>query len=304
MLVGKYVNEPTIIKNTVLRESGYKYINPILLCNTNNNQKYNEDTELSKKLELYSKQNNKNQISVYFLNLKNGNWASLNGDLNFSPASMMKIPTMVETLKYSEENPGILSEKVYYDGSFDFNQAEEIKPKKYITPGNYYTIEELLNYTVRYSDNNAVQLIHRNIKSYSFQELYKDLNIEIPNNTLDFMSAKTYSMFLRVLYNSTYLTREMSEKAIRLMLNKDSFPNGIRSGVPENIEIAEKFGERRILNTKLETIKKELHDCGIVYASNNPYILCVMTKGMDFDELTKSISDISKIVYTQATSKE
>jgi beta-lactamase class A len=303
ILVGKLITEPTIIKNTVLRESGYKYINPILLCNINNNQKYNENTELSEKLLAYTQENPENEISVYFLNLKNGIWSSVNDSKAYSPASMLKVPTMMETLKYEETNPGILSKLVYYDGSFDKNKTEDIKPSKSIIAGNYYTIDQLLTYMIIYSDNNALQIIHDTLKSDSFKKLYKDLNIEIPQNTIDFMSAKTYALFLRVLYNSTYLTRENSEKAPDLMANKNSFPEGIRPGVPKEIDVAEKFGERSIVNTSMQLVNNELHDCGIVYAEDNPYVLCVMTKGKNFKSLEKNISDISKIVYSDVISK-
>jgi hypothetical protein len=87
LLVGKIITEPAIIKNTVLRESGYKYINPVLLCNINNNQKYNENTELSEKLLSYSQDNPENEISVYFLSLRDGIWSSVNDNKTYSPAT-------------------------------------------------------------------------------------------------------------------------------------------------------------------------------------------------------------------------
>lgn len=297
LLAGKELTQPQIIRNTVLRESGYKYINPILLCNINNNQKYNEDIVLSDKLNDYVKEHPENEISAYYLSLTSGGWAAVNQDKTYSPASMLKVPTMVETLRNEEANPGTLSKEVYYGGNFDDNQMEDIKPEKFITPGKSYTIDQLLTYMIVYSDNNALRLIHNSMPANSFKELYKDLNIVIPDNTLDFMSAKTYSLILRVLYNSTYLNRESSEKALKLMINKNSFPNGLKAGVPDDVEIAEKFGERMILNTKLEVQKRELHDCGIVYAKDKPYILCVMTKGQEFTSLANAIQDISKIVY-------
>ena len=35
-----------------------------------------------------------------------------------------------------------------------------------------------------------------------------------------------------------------------------------------------------------------MHDCGIVYIPNSPYLLCIMTKGNSNDKLLKVISDM------------
>lgn len=293
--IGHYFKKETIIKPSVLRQEGFDYIKPVLLCNTNNNRSDNEDLSLEKSLEDYLK-STKNNISVYFLNLGNGEWAGVNDSMTFSPASMLKIPVTVDALKYSETHPEILSRKFYFDGSFDNNQAEYFKPEKSIEPGKYYSLNELIKYTISYSDNNALVLLHNNINSGSLEELYKNLKIDIPQNTLDFMSAKTYSLFLRVLYNSTYLKAESSEEIIKLMIGS-SFPIGLSSGVGEETKVADKFGERVILDTNGNVTKRELHDCGIIYYPNNPYILCVMTSGQDFNKLAQNISDISRITY-------
>jgi hypothetical protein len=42
---------------------------------------------------------------------------------------------------------------------------------------------------------------------------------------------------------------------------------------------------------------QQLHDCGIIYRANNPYVICIMTKGLDQSVLAQVIADISKIVY-------
>jgi beta-lactamase class A len=301
VIIGRTTKAPLVIKNKVLRESGYKYINPILLCNINPPQSYNENISLSKQIAEYAKKNSNNNISVYFLNLTGGGWASYNENESFSPASMLKVPTSVDALKYAEINPEILTKRIYFDGSFDDNKAEYFKPIKSITPNQSYNINDLIEYTIEYSDNNALKLIHDSIDASALESLYKDLNIEIPQNTIDFMSVKTYSLFLRVLYNSTYLNREMSEKILTLMTYPD-FLKGIRSGVPAQIEVASKFGERQVFNKGGDLIKRELHDCGIVYTPNNNYILCVMTSGEDFDSLSKNIKDISEITYKSVSS--
>lgn len=47
----------------------------------------------------------------------------------------------------------------------------------------------------------------------------------------------------------------------------------------------------------------ELHDCGIIYYPNNPYVLCVMTRGDSMEELKKIISTISLMTYKEVDSR-
>ncbi len=300
LLIGFFIGRATVdaivIKPKVLRETGYEYIKPILLCNTDYQQEYNNDTDLTKTLNDFVKKSKVNS-SIYYLNITNGKWASINETMTFSPASMLKVPTIVDILKFAESNPDILNKEVYFDGSFDDNKAESFPSTKYIKPGRSYTISELLDYTIEESDNNASRLLHANINSRSLEEIYKDLDITIPQNTTDYMSAKTYTLFLRVLYNSTYLTREFSERTLEMMA-KSSFHKGIKAGVPSSQKVASKFGEREVYSSTGEVLRKELHECGIVYGEKENYILCVMTKGENLDKLASFIADISRLVYT------
>ena len=90
----------------------------------------------------------------------------------------------------------------------------------------------------------------------------------------------------------------MSEKAIALIADAD-YNKGIEAGVPVDIEVAHKFGEREFETGGL----KQFHDCGIVYYPNNPYLLCVMTRGWAIDKLQDTISTISKMVYEEFNSR-
>jgi hypothetical protein len=62
--------------------------------------------------------------------------------------------------------------------------------------------------------------------------------------------------------------------------------------LPKSLAVAHKFGERELPNGI-----KQLHDCGIVYLPKHPYLLCIMTRGTDYDRLSTVISTISKKIY-------
>ena len=76
-----------------------------------------------------------------------------------------------------------------------------------------------------------------------------------------------------------------------------TFTKGIMGGVPSDMVVAHKFGENtNYLNSGI-VANHELHDCGIVYYSNHPYLLCVMTRGTDLSALQGAIEDISRTAY-------
>lgn len=279
-------------------------ISPLLLCSDVKENYFNN--KLTKTISSYV--NSKidgdqiKDISVYYRDLTNGSWTGVNEDDEYAPASLMKVPVMMAIYKKAESNPNILSKQVYYNGSFDLNASESIKPQKSIVAGRSYSVSELVMYMIDYSDNNAANLLLNMVTSAEFSQIFNDLSIPQPPQSggmADYLSARLYARFFRVLYNATYLNQEYSLKAMDLLTIPD-FPQGISAGLPSGVELANKFGERTILKPNGDGIDyRELHDCGIVYDSGKPYALCIMTKGStDFATLENIIQTISKIVYT------
>jgi len=127
-----------------------------------------------------------------------------------------------------------------------------------------------------------------------FQKVFDDIQVilKMPLKSMDFMTVRNYVSFFRTLFNSSYLSDSGSEKLLKLM-TKSEFKKGIVGGVPEGVPVAHKFGERSSNDTEM----KQLHDCGIVYAVNRPYILCVMSRGKTFPALEETIQKISSITY-------
>lgn len=165
--------------------------------------------------------------------------------------------------------------------------------------GQIYTVEELLRNMIVSSDNISGQLLSRNMDSKFIASLYSDLGLHIPdlNEQEHQISGKDYATFFRTLYNATYLNQKLSEKALKLLTQTD-FRDGIVAGVPENITVAHKFAERRYTEGGVQ-----LHDCGIVYYSKSPYLLCIMTKGEELETLKKIIKNISRMIYERKEKK-
>jgi beta-lactamase class A len=234
-------------------------------------------------------------VSVYFRDLNNGPTFGINEDEKFTPASLLKVPIMMAIFKKAEIDPFLLTSSFTYTGGGD-DFTPSFPPSELLEASKSYTVEELIRRMIVYSDNRAKYLLLLNLEKPFLDEVYADLGISIPDvrTPESPISVKNYAAFWRILYNASYLERKYSEKALS-MLSQTEFDGGIRLGVPSNITVAVKFGERGGPGDSV----KQLHDCGIVYFPQRPYLLCAMTRGSDFNLLAETIADISRIVYTE-----
>jgi beta-lactamase class A len=292
--------------DAAVRVSGkYKLVSPLLLCATyqpTGTEAQNAALKNALQNVINSSINSgaATDVSVYIRGF-NGNWIGIGENESYVPASLLKVPLMIAYYKEAEADPSVLNRTVSYNGSYDDNESETFKSPSNLKPGTY-TIEQLIDSMIINSDNNATRLLDEHINPQALATVYSDLGLTLPENgtaSVAWMSAKQYSYFFRVLYNATYLTPEYSEHALEL-LTKPDFPRGLESSVPHGIAVANKFGERSVFNPNGTVTERELHDCGIVYAKN-PYLLCVMTRGKDFNNLTKVIQSVGKVVYQKST---
>ncbi len=237
------------------------------------------------------------RVSVYIKDLNKGTWVGINEEENFAAASLIKVPLMIAYLKMAEDDPAVLNKQIKYEKEL-IAIPQNIAPEKSAQLGNAYTVEQLLRYMIDYSDNMSTTLLLENIDSKLISRVYSDLRLSTPDlsEAEHQMSAKGYSTFFRVLYNTTYLNPELSEKAIKLLSTSD-FRDGIVAGVPANVTVAHKFAERKYEGNVFQPEGAQLHDCGIIYYPQRPYVICVMTKGRDLDVLKRVIKGISEIVY-------
>lgn len=278
------------------REGSYKkqwsFINPLLDCaelSNIPNQTINEMRE--KVFDFAEKQKTQgvDEAAVYFRDLNNGPWFGIKEKEEFLPASLLKVPLMMNVFKQAMDDLSFLSRQFVWQGGSENN--EYFKAENELENNQTYSINEAVSYMIRYSDNNATGVLGYAIDTSTLTVSYSDLGIAPPDKANYAISARTYASFFRILYNSTFLSKEYSEKALRLLSETD-FNQGLVAGVPTGVKVAHKFGERQA-----DATTKQLHDCGIVYYPDKPYLLCVMTRGKDFDKLASFIAQVSKIVY-------
>ncbi len=291
----------------VVRENDSSLIQPILYVEIESKQllsplksKINDYLDSKKQAGAYT------SASVYLKDVQAGVYININPDSLYDPASLMKVPLLMIYLKQAETNPQLLKKSFVFTQQAQNSTVALIKDKSLVV-GKSYTVQELLYHMIVYSDNESFWILYDHFGEDIFKELDKKLTIPANYDIIHYSktdkhfiaNVNSMAYYFMVLYNASYLTKTASKYALDI-LTKSTFKEGIAKGIDPNVLIAHKFGERTLsyyVGNKLENLQTEFHEFGIVYLKNRPYLLGVMTRGQQSNELQSIVSDISKMVY-------
>ena len=293
-------------KSEPLRLGGFEFVRPLLVCDTNTQKDVRDLAPLEKNVQNIISDEKKNgdiaTASVYFQDFNTDGRIDINPDEQFNAASIGKVAVMMAILKMAQDDPTVLGQKIKNGGGADANATQEIQPAKLAQTGQTYTVQQLVELMIEYSDNNAFSLLESYATTNELGVVFKDLQLPFQFDPkkpelFDFITTKEVSYFFRVLYNSTYLSKEFSDEALSI-LNDSDFKSGLVAGVPGGVNVAHKFGLKTYVDGSNRVTERELHDCGIIYHARNPYLLCVMTKSTaPIANIENSIKKISAAVY-------
>lgn len=278
----------------ILRLKDFELVKPILLADIDHESSDLEETKASL-LDIIHQQEQYGNIStasIYLRKFSDGSWLVINGEEEYQPGSLMKVPILITYLKQLETSPGLLDKKILFTGHAPQMPLQNFVEDTLI-PGNKYTIRNLLERMIINSDNDAVTLLNADLNVATLKKLFSDLNLPEPEagDKQYPVRVKDYAKFFRILFNGSYLNHNLSEYGLNL-LTEAKFKKGLSSAIPEGVKVAHKFGESGITGGEVQ-----LHEGGVFYLNNNPYLLVVMTKGKDFAKMNQCLSTISDYVY-------
>ena len=289
-------------ESDIASSSAYSFTDPLLTV-TSGGSNAPEYAPLQQEIQNYLSAQEQGPLfsaSVKFSDIEEQEGFTINPDETYDPASLTKIPLAMAYYALAEKDPAVLSQEIYYSGQPDLDAKEQIESPTQFTPGQSYTVQEMIEHMLRYSDNNAEQLLADHLSAINqlsvLSTLFYDLGIKSQPNNPDDTTVQSYALFLRVLFNATYLDRDYSEKLLQL-LSEGDFIKGISAGVPSSVIVSQKFGDAIIPNSQGVQVGAELQNCGIVYYPDHPYILCVMTKGDNVTNLERVIAHVSQMTY-------
>lgn len=280
-------------------DSRYTFINPLLECNPE--YEYYNPGSIKKDIDSYintSIQAQDIEEAAYYVRLlKNGSTFWYNQDKKFISASLVKLPLAISLMR--QITPWELENKIMITDSdintFWFNTLTDV-----IEIWKSYSLWALLSEMLINSDNTGATALLNYLNTYKTPQTYGWFGLWLvdfeTDKTLN-MSVKSYASFFRVLYNSSYLTREDSEYLLHL-LSQWTFNSWIKSLLPRNVIVANKFWVRN-----LESWEMHIHDCWNVYYQEEPYLICVMTKWNSQNTQLEVIRNISKMIFDDISSK-
>ncbi len=307
--MGVFTSSPTDREETGLEnaEGTFRFIRSSVTVNRSGNKPSTKELKpfrykVNGLIENKIKSGDVSAVSVYFRDLNNGNWFGIRERDKFSPISLLKVPLMIAYFKWAESSPMVLRKTLTYTGKEQGQGQDQKEQTQELEPGKVYTVNDLIFKMIVHNNDAAYSLLYASLPAGRLEKIFRDLYVEYdPTRQEDSLSLNAFASFFRVLYNASYLSEEMSEKALRY-LSKSSFRLGMAGGIPPNIEIARKQGERTITLPSSDGDAQEmeqLHEFGIIYYPNRPFLLGVMVRGADNDKLTKVISDITRLVYEE-----
>jgi len=238
------------------------------------------------------------QISVYIREFEQRGWMALNPDERYHPASLMKVALLISYLQAAQADPPLLKKELVFHQPTHGQINPQFYPAASIQPGKKYTIHDLLYYMIAYSDNNATYLLASHFDNSRLKKLFSDFCLPEPiEDDLKFtLTAKEASVFCKAIYSSACLSPEFSEYAAD-MLSNCSFQEGFVKGFPPDTKMWHKFGEWRHTGQDYE-----LHESGLVFIKDKPYLITVMTKGKDTTRLAECIQAVSRMIYEKIPS--
>jgi hypothetical protein len=201
---------------------------------------------------------------------------------------------MIAYFKWAESNPKVLRTTLTY--TVQEEMAKQSMPGKALEPGKAYTVNDLIFRMITFNDEAAYTLLRSNLPAGRIEKVFKDLDVAYENP----LSLHAIAAFYRVLFNASYLSEDMSEKALRYVY-RSTFKGGMTQGLPPNIDIAGTYDERSITDPSSDEELElyQVREFGIIYHPNRPFLLGVMVKGSDVAHMKILARDITRLVYKE-----
>lgn len=229
---------------------------------------------------------------IYFVYLNNSSWVGINEREPFVAASTIKVPLAIAVSQAIEK--GLL--KLDSEYTLEHLNLDKDFGDLYKNEGESYSVRQLLEYMLSKSDNTAANALTTALTRLGVTEplfeVYQYMGWEGfelgQAASFNKISVKLLSNMFLALYNASYISPVHSQLILH-DLTQSRFDDQIRAGVPEDVQIAHKMG----ISTNNETFA----DCGIVYAPNRPYILCLASNGGDQKVANSFMKEVSETVY-------
>ncbi len=115
------------------------------------------------------------QVSLYYEDLESGYTYRHNAEHTYFAASLMKAPFCMYILQLAADGKCDLAQKITYTAAFQSTGTGIIKNAAF---GTEYTVQQLIEYTIRYSDNAALRMLRSVFSVEGFKTFAASIGIK------------------------------------------------------------------------------------------------------------------------------
>jgi beta-lactamase class A len=253
-------------------------------------------------------------VAVAFHNLATGADVLIQPDVNFHPASTIKVAIMMEIFRQADEKSLALDDRIavkndfvsIVDGShFSLQSADDSETGLYNRLGEKVTIRELMRLMITESSNVATNILVERVTPQRATEFMKRLgtaDVHVVRGVEDnkayarglnnATTARGLMQILVRLSTRSVVSAKASEEMLTI-LRGQKFNEGIPAGLPPGTAVAHKTG----------SFAKVYHDAAIVEPpGQKPFVLVVLTRGIEKEpRANRLVAEIARNCYKQAT---
>ena len=254
------------------------------------------DVELLERLAAVCKKN-KNKLSLYYKDLERGYTLTFMADKTYQAASVIKAPYVKCLLASGVDG----SEKLTMNSKMGGSAHIDSYPK-----GTKFTVDELMEYAIRYSDNTAYYMLNQR---FAFEEFtaYGDeigitcnknnkLVLKLPKPRFGYLSARDVGLYFEDIANFVDNGGEDGKRLFSWLITTEEqrqLPAAYtaKSYTAEELKISSKFEEAYTSRHEGYTIghkygeqgSQAYHDGAIVWR-DHPYVLAITSTLEPYEE--------------------
>lgn len=242
-----------------------------------NFQKQAQLVDLEKKIRTFLG-SNINKVGLVYYDINTKKFIKINEDKQFVAASTIKVPINMLMYDMVQDQKIDINEKLKFQKS-DFEEGAGILQGKDLSKP--IPIKTLSDYSIKYSDNIAINMILRKVGNENKYNYIEDIvgnpTVHSGNNTTPKDSFKILEKLYLNLEDNKYYTTMIET------MKKTEYHDRIDKYIPKEI-VAHKIGDYAECVNDIAIVSKE-----------NPYILVIFTN--ELSDANETIAQISKMIY-------
>lgn len=219
---------------------------------------------------------------IYFQDLETNRYFEINGEEQFTAASLIKLPVILTLFREAEGGR--------IDLATVYRLREEDKrggagSLQYKAAGYEITYRQMAQLMGKQSDNTAFKVISQVLGEEKIQSTINDLGMKKTSFAQNLTTPKDIGIFFERLWRGRVVS-DKSREEILSFLTETIWEERIPAGLPKGIRVAHKIGSEVGV----------VSDAGIVF-DQKPFIVVIMSQGVNEIEAKKALPEISKMIY-------